>query len=145
MLARLRRGWAEMAGARGLEAIRLFNLAELDPIVGGTPSLTRWALLCTWRDGPARDDFLADGSRLAPLLRGAHESCHLALETVRTKDSWQGWSLPSEQRGRFAADEPVVAQLLERVDPAVDLSEPFARIREAVAEARKTGVTNRAA
>jgi len=46
---------------------------------------------------------------------------------------------------RFAADEPVVAQLLERVDPAVDLSEPFARIREAVAEARKTGVTNRAA
>jgi len=47
--------------------------------------------------------------------------------------------------GRFAADESAVSQLLERVDPAVDLSEPFARIREAVAEARKTGVTNRAA
>jgi hypothetical protein len=31
------------------------------------------------------------------------------------------------------------------VDPAVDLAEPFARVREAVAEARKMGVTNRAA
>lgn len=46
---------------------------------------------------------------------------------------------------RFAADEPAVVQLLERVDPAVDLAEPFARIREAVGEARKMGVTNRAA
>jgi hypothetical protein len=46
---------------------------------------------------------------------------------------------------RFATDEPAVMQLLERVDPAVDLAEPFARIREAVGEARKMGVTNRAA
>ncbi len=46
---------------------------------------------------------------------------------------------------RFASDEPAVIQLLERADPAVDLAEPFARIREAVAEARKMGVTNRAA
>ena len=28
---------------------------------------------------------------------------------------------------------------------AVDLSEPFARVREAISEARKMGVTNRAA
>ena len=34
---------------------------------------------------------------------------------------------------------------LERIDPAVDLAEPFSRIREAVAEARKMGVTSRAA
>jgi hypothetical protein len=46
---------------------------------------------------------------------------------------------------KFAADRDLVTQLLERVDPAVDLAEPFARIREAVAEARKMGVTNRAA
>jgi hypothetical protein len=46
---------------------------------------------------------------------------------------------------RFAADEAVVVRLLDAVDPAVDLTEPFARIREAVAEARKMGVTNRAA
>lgn len=52
-----------------------------------------------------------------------------------------GLILPS----RFAADREFVAQLLERVDSAVDLSEPFARVREAVNEARKMGVTNRAA
>ena len=45
----------------------------------------------------------------------------------------------------FAADEAVIVRLLDAVDPAVDLAEPFARIREAVAEARKMGVTNRAA
>lgn len=46
---------------------------------------------------------------------------------------------------RFASDRELLAQLLERVDPAVDLTEPFARVREAVGEARKMGVTNRAA
>lgn len=46
---------------------------------------------------------------------------------------------------RFEADRPAIARLLDRVDPAVDLAEPFARIREAVGEARKMGVTNRAA
>lgn len=46
---------------------------------------------------------------------------------------------------KFAADRDRVAELLERIDPAVDLAEPFARVREAVAEARKMGVTNRAA
>jgi hypothetical protein len=46
---------------------------------------------------------------------------------------------------RFAADRDAVAALLDRVDSAVDLAEPFARVREAVGEARKMGVTNRAA
>ncbi len=46
---------------------------------------------------------------------------------------------------RFEADRDAVAHLLDRIDPAVDLAEPFARIREAVGEARKMGVTNRAA
>jgi hypothetical protein len=45
----------------------------------------------------------------------------------------------------FAADEPAVRGLFDAVDPAVDLAEPFARVREAVAEARKMGVTGRAA
>lgn len=35
--------------------------------------------------------------------------------------------------------------VLELVDPAVDLAEPFARIREAACEARKLGGTSRAA
>jgi len=45
----------------------------------------------------------------------------------------------------FAADEVGIVALLDAVDPAVDLAEPFARIREAVSEARKMGVTGRAA
>lgn len=46
---------------------------------------------------------------------------------------------------KFVTDRDAISRILERVDPAVDLAEPFARIREAVAEARKMGVTNRAA
>lgn len=44
---------------------------------------------------------------------------------------------------RHPADA-IVAKL-DAVDAAVDLAEPFARIREAVSEARKMGVANRAA
>lgn len=45
----------------------------------------------------------------------------------------------------FAADEPLLVARLDAVDPSVDLSEPFVRIREAVAEARKLGVSGRVA
>jgi hypothetical protein len=45
----------------------------------------------------------------------------------------------------FATDRDAVVGLLERVDPAVELTEPFARIRDAISEARKMGVTSRAA
>lgn len=40
---------------------------------------------------------------------------------------------------RFAADVPAARELLTRLDSTFDLAEPFARIREAVAEARKLG------
>lgn len=43
--------------------------------------------------------------------------------------------------GKFAADREAIRPLLERLDDALDLTEPFGRIREAVAEARKMGVT----
>jgi hypothetical protein len=46
---------------------------------------------------------------------------------------------------RFPEDVAVVRDLLDRLDATLDLTEPFARIREAVGEARKMGVTNRAA
>jgi hypothetical protein len=45
----------------------------------------------------------------------------------------------------FADDKARVGELLDAVDSSVDLAEPFARVREAVAEARKMGVTGRAA
>jgi hypothetical protein len=40
---------------------------------------------------------------------------------------------------RFAADVPAARELLTRLDSTFDLAEPFARIREAVGEARKLG------
>ncbi len=45
----------------------------------------------------------------------------------------------------FAGDEPALVAKLDAVDPAVDLAEPFARIREAVTETRKQGVSGRVA
>jgi hypothetical protein len=45
----------------------------------------------------------------------------------------------------FADDRAAVTALLDRVDPAVELSEPFARIRDAISEARKMGANTRAA
>ncbi|HZU36846.1 MAG TPA: hypothetical protein VFA18_13085 [Gemmataceae bacterium] len=44
---------------------------------------------------------------------------------------------------RFSADVGVVGEMLNRIDGGFDLTEPFARIREAIGEARKMGVTNR--
>ena len=44
---------------------------------------------------------------------------------------------------RFAADAARVRALLDPLDGALDLAEPFTRVREAIAEARKLGVTGR--
>ena len=44
---------------------------------------------------------------------------------------------------QFGADKPAVCRLIERLPEAFDLAEPFARIREAIGEARKIGVTSR--
>ncbi len=45
---------------------------------------------------------------------------------------------------RYLADLPVVAALLDRLDGTLDLAEPFGRIRDAIAEARKLGPTRQA-
>jgi hypothetical protein len=44
---------------------------------------------------------------------------------------------------RFPHDSAVVGELRERLGTAFDLNEPFLRIREAIGEARKMGVTSR--
>ena len=44
---------------------------------------------------------------------------------------------------RFSTDRAIVRELLNRLDGALDLAEPFVRIREAIIEARKLGVTSR--
>lgn len=46
---------------------------------------------------------------------------------------------------KWSGDEAQVRAILDRLDAALDLAEPFARIREAMGEARKMGVTSRAA
>jgi hypothetical protein len=45
---------------------------------------------------------------------------------------------------RFPADVAAVREALEKVDAMVDPAEPFARIREAMGEARKLGVSKAA-
>jgi hypothetical protein len=45
---------------------------------------------------------------------------------------------------RFPGDVPVARELLGRLDEGLDLAEPLGRIREAIAEARKMGVTRSA-
>jgi len=54
-------------------------------------------------------------------------------------------ALPLWWREDHRADEAHIRAVLDRVDPALELTEPFARIREAMTEARKMGVTSRAA
>lgn len=44
---------------------------------------------------------------------------------------------------RFPQDVATVREMLERLDRAVDLTEPFGRIRDAITEARKLGVASR--
>lgn len=44
---------------------------------------------------------------------------------------------------QFPADADLVRAALERLDGTLDLAEPFDRIREAVGEARRMGVTSR--
>jgi hypothetical protein len=45
------------------------------------------------------------------------------------------------RHARFAEEGQRVGELLDRVESFIDLTEPFQRIREAIGEARKTGVT----
>ena len=51
---------------------------------------------------------------------------------------------PIRGHARFPDDGPAIERLLDQVKGSLDLAEPFGRIREALAEARKMGVTNRA-
>jgi len=62
----------------------------------------------------------------------------IPLEHPRSR---HGLWLPVQTR----SDWEMVRALLDQVDPALELSEPFSRIREAVAEARKLGAHHRAA
>jgi hypothetical protein len=65
-------------------------------------------------------------------------------ESVLTFPNPRG-SQPLGRSAKHPEDEATIIARLEAIDPAVDLTEPFGRIRDAMAEARKMGVTSRAA
>lgn len=92
-----------------------------------------------------------------PLLLSLRSRVHLPIVAVPPSDS--NGTMPS---GCVSLEHPrcrtslwlpscsdsevgAIRLLLDQVDPAVELSEPFSRIREAVAEARKLGASSRAA
>jgi hypothetical protein len=50
---------------------------------------------------------------------------------------------PVVSHPRFPTDTSTVGELLDRLDAVLDLAEPFARIREAMHEARKLGAMSR--
>lgn len=85
---------------------------------------------------------LAIRTRLGiPTLTIAPSEPDMELETLETDRA----SLFLKYATKFASDRSIIEEWLEQVDPAVDLIEPFTRIREAMSEARKMGVTSRAA
>jgi hypothetical protein len=98
-------------------------VTDREPVLGLREKVeTPVAWLLPQTDARAED--LREAGRAVPLARGGGLlACH----------------------ARHPADVESVRALLEQLDGAFDLAEPFARIREAVAEARKLGVTYRAA
>jgi hypothetical protein len=75
----------------------------------------------------------AEDQAAASLVAG--ETC------VRPVGSGRG---PLLCHSRFPGDVAAVRELLQRLEEGLDLAEPLGRIREAIAEARKMGVTKSA-
>lgn len=104
---RLWRGWDTFLATPGLERARLFMLATLDPVIGGTPTPTRWGLLCGWNHADARDAFCAAGARR--LTRDANEAWEVALDPVRVRQGHlHGWTPRTEGVEPLSRDEPVM-------------------------------------
>ncbi|MGL4422873.1 MAG: hypothetical protein ACRCZF_19555 [Gemmataceae bacterium] len=86
-------------------------------------------------------------------LRSRTETPVIAIPTatgtpvgdVLSLDHTQGsTTVPLRWDGRFPQDAETIRDLLARVDAALDWNEPFHRVREAVAEARKAGASRAA-
>jgi hypothetical protein len=77
----------------------------------------------------------------APVVWLAPRDAPAIAEPVRPATESRG---PLLCHPRYPQDGPAVRDLLERLEEHMDLAEPFTRIREAIAEARKMGVTKSA-
>lgn len=80
-----------------------------------------------------------------PVLLGQPDGRTPSLDQSVTSFNHPRSSIPLGLDLKWSEDEERIRAMLDRVDSALDLAEPFARIREAMGEARKMGVTNRAA
>lgn len=82
-----------------------------------------------------------------PVVYLAHRSqteVSVPHSEVRAESTSANSSQPVRCHPRFRdADNALLRELLERLDGALDLAEPFLRIREAMSEARKLGVVSR--
>lgn len=98
---------------------RFFMLAELDPLIGGTPIPSRWGLLVGWVDDLQRDHHLAHGGTLDPFIAGARESWSVSLEPlrVRPRDSLHGWRPSTSGVLRSSPNEPVMVMTYGHILP----------------------------
>ncbi len=104
---RLWRGWDRVLAMPGLESARLFMLATLDPVVGGTPTPARWGLLLGWDDVHARDAYCVAGARC--LTRDASEAWDVALDPVHVRQGHlHGWTPRTAGVESLDRDEPVM-------------------------------------
>lgn len=110
--ARMLGAMARHRGARdatpGLVVSRVCMTADLDTVSGGTPTPSRWMLLCGWESAQARDAALAAGRPLAPFLRDAEEAWSVSLDPVRVRQgAWRGWTPSTDGVEKLRRDEAV--------------------------------------
>jgi hypothetical protein len=118
MLRAIRRRRDSLAHTPGLAVARLCVTTELEPTFGGRPTPTRWALLCGWEDGSARDRFLADPEPLRPFLEPAREAWSVSLDTVRlVSGEWRGWRPSTDDVDALGRDEPLAVITYGRLRP----------------------------
>src|SRR5207248_3286916 len=73
-------------------------------------------------------------------IAGSDDSASAGRNCVRSASRNQGAVVVHP---RFPDDVSAVQDLLDGLEGCLDVTEPFLRIREAIGEARKMGVTNR--
>ena len=118
MLRAMRRHRANLEATPGLAAMNLFFTARFDSFTGGTPTPTKWGLLCGWETPEARDQFLGEPGRLAPFVRDAREAWSVSLDTVRVvQGEWRGWQPSSDGIEPLTRDEPVAVITYGQVRP----------------------------
>ena len=118
MLRAMRRRRAQLERTPGLAAARLCLTTDLEPVTGGRPTPTRWALFCGWDDRSARDSFLADPANLSEFLEPAREAWSVSLDAVRVVDGeWRGWRPSVEDVDGLGRDEPLAVITYGRLRP----------------------------